>query len=354
MKALVMGSGAIGGTVAGYLARDGRDVSVVDPWFNHINAIKESGLWIRSTTEEFVVQLPAYQMDELERLGRYEVIVLGTKSYDTTWMTRLAREHLADGGVVVSTQNGMNEEPIGDIIGRERVIGCVIEMGAEVFTPGLVRRTSGDEWGSLVIGEVEPARNRRLDDLAEYLSPLRRVRVAEDIQGELWGKLALNTISNAVAGLCGLTTKGLWTNPNVLDILVALGHEVALVASAAGVTLAPTLHRVSHDQWLAATDTEKDAWQQIRQEITAVGETRTGERENIPSLLQDIMKGRRSEVDYFNGWIAERGREFGIATPANEMIIDQLRPVEIGSTKPAVENAKDLSAAVAEWYGRRD
>ena len=115
-----MGAGAIGGTLAAYLSRAGRDVTVIDAWPAHIDKIKTNGLTVTTMEGTFTAKPEALHIGELSATtNRYDVVFVSVKSYDTAWVTTLVEPHLAPGGVIVSAQNGINE----DIIARNRGVG---------------------------------------------------------------------------------------------------------------------------------------------------------------------------------------------------------------------------------------
>jgi 2-dehydropantoate 2-reductase len=158
-------------------------------------------------------------------------------------------------------------------------------------------------------------------------------------------------MSNALAGLTNYTTKELWANPAVIDVLIALGRECALVAQARGIHMAPVLQKIPHELLVSATSTKTAEWAEVRSLLTSVAATRTGKRENTPSLLQDVKKGRRTEVDYINGWIAREAAAAGIDAVLNRAIVREVRPVELGQRPAAPDNAAPLSALVNDYYG---
>jgi 2-dehydropantoate 2-reductase len=352
MRALVLGSGAIGSVIAGFLAREGRDIEIVDPWFQHVEAIKSNGVRVEAVEEDFVTQVPAHHLDELEGLGTYDIVVIAPKSYDTTWMARLATRHIGDDTVVLSAQNGMNDLTIGRIVGQSRMVACVVVMACELVGPGHTKRTSDGNYVSLTFGELGGTEvTPRVKQVEEFFSPIGKADAVADAWEERWGKLTLNVMSNALAGLTNYTTKELWANPAVIDVLIALGRECALVARERGIHMAPVLQKIPHELLISATSTKTSEWAEVRRLLTSVAATRTGSRENTPSLLQDIKKGRRTEVDYINGWIGREAEAAGIDAVVNRAIVREVRSVELGQRPAAPGNAAPLSALVDEYYG---
>lgn len=349
MRVTVFGGGAIGSVLAGHLARAGRDVVLVDTWYRHLEMIRRYGLEVETFEETFRASPRVLHLDRIAELGATDVLVLAVKSYDTPWVAHLLREHLAPGGVVLSAQNGMNEQVLVGSFGQERTIGCVVPMGAECFTPGRVRRTTGPDWEALLLGELDGSMSGRVAELRELFDAVGTVAVTDEIHRELWGKLTLNVMSNSVGGLTGRTTKAMWTTPPIADCLIAMAHESIRVATAAGITVAPVLKRLSHGLLQQADHMKSESWHEARSTLNEIGNTRSGNKENLPSLLHDVIKGRRTEIDYLNGWIVRAGREHGVPTPVNETCVELVHDLEIGG-EPGDERLEPLVATVRRHY----
>lgn len=351
MKTLIVGSGGVGSIIAAYLARGGRNVTIADGWSEHIETVKESGITIEAVEGDFNVAVDAIHLDELPSYAKADVIVVASKSYDTRTMSLLAREAMHDETVVMSAQNGMNDATVAGVVGVDQTVACVVAFGADLIGPGRSRRTSAINTGSIVIGHLRPGRSRaQLEELFDHFEPLGGVRIADDVWPERWGKLTLNSMSNALAGLTGLMSNNLWSEPKTLDIIIALGHETASVAAADGVAMAPVLGRIPHGLWLEASSSSKPAWGKIAEHMRGVSAERTGAQANRASLLQDIMKGRRTEIDYLNGWVYRKGLELGVEAPTHAMLVSELYPVQRGRTAPSLINASKMSALVEKIY----
>jgi len=357
VKTLILGGGAVGSVLGGYLSRGGRDVTIADGWFQHVEAVRKNGLTVQSVEGEFTARPRMIHLDELRDAGTADLVIVAGKAYDTRLLTLLAREHLHEGTVVMSSQNGMNDAILGDLLGRDRVVACVVALGADLLEPGVVRRSSAQSAPSVVVGRLFPEGDRvpegdraTVERIGAELEPLGGVEVVDDAWPDRWGKLTLNTMSNALAGLTGLWSDRLWSEPESLDVMVALGHETASIAAAEGVAATPVLKRIPQRMLLDAVSVDSPAWAQAAAIMRDISAGRVGTRANRASLLQDVMKGRRTEVDYLNGWVARRGMELGVPTPTHELLVRELRPVEAGDRLPAVENAVPILAAVREWY----
>lgn len=346
-RIMIIGAGAVGGTLAGYLARAGRDVRVVDTWFQHINAIRAGGLTIEPPEGRFRVELPAMHIDELGGLhDEVDVAIIAVKAYDTEWAYRLIEPYLASDAVVLSAQNGIIEEGLPRYADMSRVLGCSVSFAAECMDPGVVIKRSSADWPVLAIGEMDGHTTRRLERLAALLEPLGVVQVSEDIVGKLWAKLVVNTMTNATCALTGATSGRVWGDADHAPTSVALATETASVAAAAGIAMQPVFGHVSQALLLEAHGRGGAARDAVAAGFAEVAAHRSGERENRPSMLQDILKGRRTEVEYLNGYVAARGEALGVATPVNAHLAALVREVEQGRRKCGPDNLADLQAAL--------
>jgi 2-dehydropantoate 2-reductase len=351
MRIGVFGCGAIGGVIAGYLARAGRDIVAVDPWFVNVERIRRDGLQVKAIEETFTSRPRVLHLEEFAEAGTVDVAIVATKAYDTAWMARLVEPLLARDGTALSAQNGMNEQTLVEVFGPERVIGCVVPYSAGMFEPACVERTSSEEWGSLILGELGGPVSDRVRAIVEALEPVTGMATSETIREALWGKMTLNVMGNVLAGLSGYTTRLLWTDDAALDVQIALAHEIAMLARHEGVVPDPVLKTVDHELLAEAEAIGDPNWEEAKARVAAVGETRVGAKENVPSLLQDIQKGRRTEVSHLNGWVARKCEAAGLQAPVNAAVADAGRAREMGDLGSDPANLTPLRELVEQLHG---
>src|SRR5213079_714905 len=210
----IMGAGAIGSVVGGMLTRAGHDVTLIDQWPDHIEAIKRHGLRLSGTCGEHLVPVKAMHIHETQGLrDPFDVIFISVKSYDTEWATALATVYLRQpSGIVVDFQNGLNDERVAAIAGRERTLGCVITIGAGMYEPVHALRTDTGTVG-FKLGELDGRDTERARALARILSDVAPARVTTNLWGERWSKLAVNCMANPLAGLSGLGSAEVRSEP---------------------------------------------------------------------------------------------------------------------------------------------
>lgn len=303
---VIFGAGAVGGTTCGYLAHAGANLTIVDPWFQNVEAIRRDGLRLESPDGDILAHVQALHLDELERAAPIDTLFLALKSYDTEWAVRYCAPYLSPNGVVVSLQNGLNEERIAQMIGADRVIGCVVHFAGLLAEPAHVVATSGSAWPAYTLGELDGTQTDRVAGIARLLSRVGKTAITNDIWGALWAKLTLNVMTNGLAGIAGFTTRELWLHPIALEYVIALAGETIAVADSLGLLLGPVAPPgidapITADSIRAASSGDRSARDLVARQLAQVAQRRVGKHENKPSLLQDLARGRRTEIDYLNG-----------------------------------------------------
>ena len=338
MKIAVLGVGAIGGVIGGYLARAGRDVTLIDMWPANVDRIKESGLTVRPQEAEFTVRARALHLGEVSAASEsYDVVFISVKSYDTEWSAKLIQPYLASGGYVVSAQNGINDDVIAGVVGWTRVVGCVVTLGAGMYEPGHVLRTSDADRLSFKVGELTGLASRRAEKLCALLDDVGPTKLTTNLWGERWSKLATNSMANALAGITGLRSTEVRREPRTRDLAIRVAAELVDVAQALGVTVEP-IGGVAPDMFRRALGDGS-----AMEEVTGLMiETSKELREGRPSLAQDVMKGRKTEVSFLNGLVVRHGAATGVPTPVNKAVLDLTKRVESGELTPSLSNLDQI------------
>ena len=193
----VLGVGAIGSLIGGYLSQSGRDVTLIDPWPVHVDAMKENGLRVTTRDVEFTVPVKAMHLGEMSTVQEpFDLVFLCMKSYDTVWGTHLINSYLKTTGIIVSAQNAMNDDLIAPIVGYNRVIACMVYLGAGIFEPAHVLRTSSTTRDAFSLGELNGLPSQRAQEVADLLTAVGPAKVTRNVWGERWMKLTVNCMAN--------------------------------------------------------------------------------------------------------------------------------------------------------------
>lgn len=336
MRLAVFGVGAIGGVIGGYLARAGHDVTLVDLWPANIERIKADGLTVTAQEGEFTVQARALHLGEVSAAGlEFDAVLVSVKSYDTRWAATFLEPYLAPGGFLVSAQNSINEDAMADVVGWPRVVGCVITLGAGMYEPGHVQRTSSFDRNAFAMGEPSGLITKRLKEMAEVMGAAGPSRTTTNLWGERWAKLATNCMTNAVSAITGLTTSQLKDDAEVRKLSTHICVEVTQVATAFGVSVEPITGIAAHMFQEALEDPAK-----MKEVESLMLEHGRVVRAGLPSLAQDVMKGRKTEADDLNGYVVNKGREMGVPTPVNEALLKLAKRLEAGEIEPSISNVQ--------------
>lgn len=336
-KLAFMGAGAVGSYIGGHFCRNGEDVTLIDPWPEHIEAIKREGLHLEGTQGEYLVHPRALHLHEVQSLFKdpVDVAFICVKSYDTVWATQLISQYLAPGGFVVSLQNSINEERIASVVGWGRVLGCIASsISVNAYQAGHVTRTvqpGGPGYTVFRAGEVHGRITPRLEELVGMLSKIDSAKATTNLWGERWTKLVVNSMGNGVSAITGLGGKEMTLNPEVRRLSIQLGGEAVAVGQALGFDL-ESIRGSAPEVLKAAAQGDRQAYAQV-EETMLKGLARMTD-EGRPSTGQDILKGRRTEIDFINGLVAEKGDEAGIPTPTHKALVQVVKQVERQEVQP--------------------
>src|SRR5580700_9902565 len=348
-KIAIVGAGAVGCYAGAHMVQAGKDVTYIDPWPENVEAIRNDGLRVTHIrdVEPFTVRPRALHLTEAQQLAKeapIDIAFVCMKSYDTAWATALIKQYLAPGGYVVSLQNCMNEETIAGIVGWGKTLGSIASsITVELHAPGQVRRAagkSGSRHTVFRVGEVHGRKTDRANEVCQLVSYADSAMVTENLWGERWSKLVTNVMGNGLSACTGMVTKDMVKNDTIRHFSNRLGSEAIRVGQALGYTC----DEVSHmDPEMIARSGEGDVdAQRIIDEHRLEEANKPGGGEHRPSMGQDMVKGRRTEIQFLNGFVCRKGDEVGIHTPTNRILTDIVTRVERGELKPDPKHITDL------------
>src|SRR5437667_2088418 len=341
-KLLFVGAGAIGSYLGAFLSRAGHDVTLVDPWADQVETIRERGISVTGPHEPFEARPAAIHVHEAARLPRdYEIAFVAMKVYDTPWATQLALRHLAPDGYVVAAQNCWPDPVVAAIAGPSRAVGLVMsKIGVALWKPGQVERglEKGQSKGHDVfrVGEHDGRVTPRATALAAMLSVIDGAQVTGNLWGERWAKLCANAMGNPVQAMSGLGSLEIASSEIGRAITIHLAGESARVGLAQGYTI-PKFNGETAERW--ADSTTRETWQALDTMLTP--KSASG-RNWKASMAQDVHKGRPTEIDYMNGHVVAKGKEKGVATPVSTATVSVVREIDAGTRKQAPENIAEV------------
>lgn len=338
MKTWVMGAGAIGSVLGGYLADAGQDVVLVGRRREHVRAVNEKGLFIDGSAGERLVRVRAVTPEELHSLGAQpDVVILTVKAFDTESALKDVVPYLGPHSAVVSVQNGMNVELMVSIIGEQCTIGGVSQYGSCVVGPGHVRFTG--RVAKHVIGELSGRATSRVQRIAQTMSKAIPTEVSTNIWGLLWAKLIHNSFTNPLSAVSGYAVDALFADRVIRELAMKLALEGLAVSDALAIRLEPLAFFDSEDFRNCGTDTAA-----AEKSLISYGNLYAGAK---PSTLQDIEQGKKTEIDFLNGYIVKKGKELGIPVPGSEACLRMVKEVEGGIREIGYSGIEELSRLLA-------
>ena len=341
MRIGIIGAGAIGCVVGGLLTRAGHDVTLIDQWPEHVEAMKRNGLRLSGTCGDHKIPVKALHIHELQGVATsFDAVFVSVKSYDTEWAAQMALAYLKQpDGVVVDFQNGVNDERVATVVGKSRCLGCVITIGAGMYEPGHAMRTDSGSVG-FKIGEQDGRDTARARELVRIMNDVAPTKLTPNLWGERWSKLAINCMANPLAGLSGLGSAEVRTEPMPRRIAIHVAAEVIRVGRATGFEVEP-IYGIEAQRFVDAA--QGKGWDAVEADMAASVRFLSGGR---PSMLQDVMKGRRTEIDYLNGYVSRQGRRLGVPTPVNDAVVAAVRSHGVGTLTPDPKNLEPLLQAL--------
>lgn len=304
---LIAGAGALGSVVGGLLAAAGREVTLLGRRA-HLDAVGARGLVIEGLFGTHRVRGLVCATDPRELRGPYAAILLTVKAYDTAATAAAVSPLLAPEGMLLSLQNGLgNLEAAAAAVGAARVLGARVIFGAELVEPGRARVTVYAE--PVLVGSPDPTDARRRAAAVAWASALAAAGVpaeaSETIVAELWAKVLYNAALNPLGALLGLPYGALPADPDTRAVMDAVIAEAFAVAGAEEVAL----------RWPDAAAYREAFYGRL---VPATAGHRS-------SMLQDIERGRPTEIDAINGWVAARGTAHGVPVPLNTTLTRLVR-----------------------------
>lgn len=298
MKIAVIGAGAMGSVVGGLLAKSGNDVTLIDVWRDAIEHINSKGLRI----DDDVVRVRA--TDKPSEIGPVDLAIVFVKCYHTEAAVRNALPIIGPDTVVLSLQNGWGNGPrIAKIVGEEKLILGVCYHSATVVGPGHVLHVGK---GKTFMGASNGKFTKRVNEIvATFNQAGIEVVATENVLKEIWSKLALNVCTLPTSALLRFYPPQLVQHDSMLELMRALLNEVVAVAHAQKIPLD------FDERWEAITGLLKRCGPNAKS-----------------SMLQDVEKSRRTEIDVINGAIVEAGQRLGISTPYNNAMLWMVKSLE--------------------------
>jgi len=302
MKILVYGAGGVGGYFGARLAESGNKVSFIARG-EHMRVIKESGLHLESINGDITVH-PELVTSDINEVETPDLVLLGVKSWQLPKVASELKKIISRDTILLPLQNGAdNYEKLTEILPKENVLAGLCFIVSYIEKPGKIKHASFEP--RIVFGEADNSRSKRISMISnlfseakiDYLNP-------ENIQLEIWKKFLFICTISGIGGLTRVSIDKIRNSSYLLDLMKQTSAEIRSVANAKDIPL--------NDEHI------EKAFQIIENQPQGT----------TASTQRDIMEGKPSEIENFNGFIVREGERLGIKTPVNKMIYECLKPME--------------------------
>jgi 2-dehydropantoate 2-reductase len=301
MKIVIVGPGAMGCLFAAFLSKSKEEIWLLDKIKERSNQINQKGISLEGVSGKSHAQVKC--TCDAKEIGEADLVVICVKSYDTKEAIIRSKALVGENTSVLTLQNGIgNIEIIGEVVGSDKVIGGVTNEGATLLDAGRIKHAGK---GETVVGRIDGKIPVQMRSIREIFNKAGFVmRISRDIKGLLWSKLIINVGINALTAITRLNNGKLVDFEGTRKILRSAVTEATRIAKRKRIKLI-------YDDPLA--------------KVEAVCEA-TGS--NVSSMLQDVLRKKRTEIDFINGVIVRQAQELGIPAPVNSVLVDLVKTIE--------------------------
>ena len=331
MRAAIYGAGSLGTILGAYITKNGGRIELINRNKAHVEALRNNGARVTGTVE-FSQPVKAYTPDEMS--GEYDIIFLMTKQQQNNEVVTYLKKFLSEDGVIVTLQNGIPELQIGDIIGEERVLGCTVAWGATMKEPGVCELTSAPDSLTFSLGSLQVEPNAHIKEVKALLELMGPVEIDRNFIGSRWSKLLINSAFSGMSAVLGCTFGEAAGNKASRRIVQALIKESIDVCAAGNIHIEP----VQGKDIVKLLDYKGRIKKAISFFIIPIAIRKHAKLK--ASMLQDLEKGKKTEVDAINGVVSKFGRKANTPTPMNDKVVEIIHRIENGELKPSFENLK--------------
>ena len=331
MRIAIYGAGSLGTILGAFISQKGVNIKLINRNKAHVEALRTKGAQVTGTLN-FCQPVTAYTPDEMN--GIYDILFLMTKQQNNPEVVQKLKNYLAPDGVLVTFQNGLPEMQIASIVGEKRVLGCTVAWGATLQSPGVCELTSEPDALSFSLGAISAQRSKHFNKVKELLELMGKVDVEENFLGTRWSKLLINAAFSGMSAVLGCTFGEAAGPKESRRIVQALIKECIDVCQAGGIRIEPVQGK-DIVKLLNYNNSLKRAFSFF---IIPIAIRKHAKLK--ASMLQDLEKGKLTEVDAINGAVSEFGRKVGCPTPMNDRVVEIIHQIEQGKLRPCFDNIK--------------
>jgi len=306
MKIVIVGSGAMGCLFAYFLSKTEEEVWLLDKHQDRVDKISKDGLIIEGISGDHRVCVK--QTTDPGDIGNADIIIICVKAYDTEKVCQGVQPLIGEDTCLLTLQNGSgNVETISRIVGKKKVVGGTTAHGATVLGLGHIRHAGR---GETIIGEPSGETSNRIKRISDLFNTAGiDTHITDNLTGLIWSKLLINVGINALTALLRLMNGELVQYSLAREVLRVSVEEAVSVVKAKGIELT------------------------YENPIGKVEDICRATAMNVSSMLQDVLRAKKTEIDYINGSIVDEGERLGISVPVNRTLTSLVKTIEMSYEK---------------------
>ncbi len=335
MKAAIYGAGGMGTILGAYITRAGYEIDLINRNKQHIEGLKKKGAQVVGKIE-FTQPVSALLPEEMS--AKYDVILLMTKQMDNDTVVKSLVPFLTENGVICTMQNGLPELSVSEVIGKDKTIGCTMSWGATFIGDGKAELTSEATRETLTFSIGKFGNND--DELFHYiitlLNTMGEVKIENNFIGARWSKLLINAAFSGLSVVTGATFGEIAQNKKSRLLALKVIKECIDVAKGAGIVIEPLQGKDVVK--LMNYNNKFKRW--ISLQILPIAMKK--HKRIKSSMLRDIERGRKCEIDAINGVVCKYGDMAQVETPINDRIVELTHQIETKKFKPEWKNIEKL------------
>ena len=330
-KIAIYGAGSLGTVLGAYISKAGVPVDLITRNKDHVDAMNESGAHIIGTVE-MTVPVHALTPDQLSE--KYELIILLTKQLDNRNILESLKPYMTDDCIVCTMQNGLPELSVSEVVGEDRTMGCSVAWGATLHGHGVSELTSEPDSMTFGLGRMNGKKDEKLMEVKKLLELMCPVEVEDNFMGVRWSKLLINSAFSGMSAVMGGTFGDAAERKDSRVCCQNIIKECIDVAKAAGIKIEP----VQGKDIVKLLDYNNPVKKKISNLLIPISIKK--HRLLKASMLQDLEKGRKCEIDAINGVVCAYGKKFGVPTPYNDKVCEIVHGIEDGKYTYSFDNVK--------------
>jgi len=333
MRILVIGAGAIGGSTAAFMTKAGEDVTVLCRSEKTAKELQNPGMKITGVRGEHLIPLKTVLGPENLK-GDFDMCIVSTKAYDTIPAVKSALPHLGEKGLVLVLQNGICVDELIEAAGEERSACGVTSFSSTMVSPSHMELTAE---GDFKIGMAAGFEDERLERVRQAMSHMVPTEIKTPVLSWMYSKLVINSGITCGGALTGQLLGPMLKSAKARKFFIALVYEDMALAEKMGIQVPPFGGKLDYYKFIAGDSFVDNIRRSVMMFVVGL------KYKNLKSSsLTSLQRGKPTEVDVLNGWISRKAKQYGIATPVNDKLVQLIKEIEAGTRQMSPDNLNEI------------